>query len=64
MAMNKELHPRSDVVQLYVSRKNDGGLVGCENSVMSEENGLGWYVKHNIESLLVAVRTSITITHK
>ena len=59
MTMNKELHPRSDVVRLYVSRKNCGrGLIGCENIVKSEENGLGWYVKNNIEPLLVAVRTS------
>ena len=28
----------------------------------SEENGLGWYVKNNIEPLLAAVRTSRTIT--
>ena len=30
----------------------------------SEENGLGWYVKNNIEPLLVAVRKSRNITHK
>ena len=36
MTMNKELHPRSDVARLYVSRKNGGrGLIGCENSVKS-----------------------------
>ena len=28
----------------------------------SGENGLGWYIKNNIEPLLVAVRTSRTIT--
>ena len=28
----------------------------------SEDNGTGWYVKNNLESLLVAVRTSGTIT--
>ena len=33
-------------------------------SVKSEENGLGWYIKDNIEPLLVAVRRSRTITHK
>ena len=65
MAMNKELHPTSDVARLYVSRKNGGKrLIGCENSVKSEENGLGWYVKNNIEPLLVAVRKSRTITHE
>ena len=42
---------------LYVSRENGGrGLIGCENSVKSEENDLGWYVKNNIEPLLVVVR--------
>ena len=30
----------------------------------SEGNGLGWYIKNNIEPVLVAVRTSKTITHK
>ena len=30
----------------------------------SEENGLGWYVRNNIEPLLVAVRKSRTITHE
>ena len=65
MTMNKELHPRSDVARLNVSRKNGGrGLIGYENSVKSEENGLGWYVKNNKEPLLAAVRTSRTITHE
>ena len=50
---------------MYVSQKNgERGLIGCENSVKSEENGLGWYVKNNMEPLLVAVRTSRTITHE
>ena len=30
----------------------------------SEENGLGWYVKNNIEPLLVAVRPSRPTTHE
>ena len=65
MTINKELHLISDVASLYVSRKNGGkGLIGCENSVKSEENGLGWYVRNNIEPLLVAARTSTTITHE
>ena len=63
MTMIKELHLRSDGARLHVSRKNGGrGLIGRENSVKSEENGLGWYVKNNIEPLLVAVRKSRTIT--
>ena len=59
------MHRRSDVTRLHVSRKNGGrGLIGCENSVKSEENGLGWYVKNNIEPLQAAVRTSRTVTHE
>ena len=34
------------------------------NSVKNWENDLGWYIKNNVEPLLVAVRTSRTITHK
>ena len=38
MAINKELHPRSDVAWLHVSRKNDGrGITGYENSVKTEK---------------------------
>ena len=65
MAMNEELYPGSDVARLNVSRKNGRrGLIGCENSVESKENYLEWYVKNNMKPLLVAVRTSRTITHK
>ena len=46
---------------MYVSRKNGArGLIGCENSVKSGENGLECYVKNNLEPLLAAVRTTIT----
>ena len=63
--MNKELHPRSDVARLYVSRKNGGrGLIECENIMKSEESDRGWYVKKNTEPLLAAVKTSRTITHE
>ena len=42
MAMNKELHPRSDVDRLYVSRNEGGsGLIGCKMRLKSEENSLG-----------------------
>ena len=65
MTMNRELHSRSDVARLYVSRKNGGrGLIECENKVKGEKNDPGWYVKNNIETLLLAVRTSRTITHE
>ena len=63
MTMNKELHPKNDVAQLHVFRKNGRrGLIGCENCVKSEKNGLGWYIKSNIELSLAAVRTCRTIT--
>ena len=46
MAMNRELHPRSDVARLYVSRKNGGrGFRRSENGVKIDGNGLGWYIK-------------------
>ena len=57
MTMNKELNPRSDVERLYLSGENGGRTrIGCENSVKSEKNGL--------ETLLVAVKISRTITHE
>ena len=65
MTMNRELHPRSDVARLYVSRKNGGrGVTEYENKVKGEKNDLGRYVKNHIEPLLLAVRTSRTITHE
>ena len=65
MTIYKELHSRSDVEWLYVSWKNGGrGLTECENSVKSQENGLGLYIKSNTEPLLVPARTSRTITHE
>ena len=35
---------------------------GCENSVKSEENGVDSYVKNNIESPIIAVKTRSIIT--
>ena len=41
MTINKELHPRSDVARIYVSRKRGGrGLQSCEYCVRGEENSL------------------------
>ena len=38
MTINKELHPRSDVARIYVSRKRGGrGLMSCENCVEGEK---------------------------
>ena len=62
MTMNKELHPKSDADWLYVSRMEGGsGLIGYKMCVKAEENSLGWYVKHHIEPLIVAVRISNTV---
>ena len=65
MTMNKELHPKTDAAQLLVSRKNGRrGLIGCENRLKDDENGLDRYIKNKIEPLLTAVRTSRTITNQ
>ena len=62
MAMNKELHLRSDVDKLSVSRMEGGrGLIKWKMCVKGEENSLGWYVIHHIEPLIVAVRISNTV---
>ena len=56
LAMHKGLHPKSDVDRLYVSRKEGGrGLVGCESTIGSEENILGWNLKNSNENLLQGV---------
>ena len=40
--MHIELHPKTDVDRLYVSRKEGGqGLTSCESAIRSEENNLG-----------------------
>ena len=49
---------------MFLNKSVGRGLIGCENSVKNEENGLAWYVKNNIEPLIVPVRTSRTITHE
>ena len=42
MTLNKELHPRSYVDRLYVSRMEGGRrLIGCKMCVKAEENSLG-----------------------
>ena len=53
------LHPKSDVDRLYLPRKRGGrGLLGCERSVRTEANSLGWYVKKSVEPLLKEVGRS------
>ena len=49
---------------MFLGKNGERELIGCKNSVRSEENCLGWYVKNNTEPLLVAVRASRTIIHE
>lgn len=50
MAMNKELHPKRDIDGLYIPNYKGGrDLTGCMICVVDKENGLGWYVKQQIE---------------
>ena len=52
IAMNKELHPRSDVARIYVARKKGvRGLISCESCVKKEENNLNWYIKNSDETM-------------
>ena len=62
MAMTQELHFRSDVDKLSVSRMEGGkGLIKWKICVKGEENSLRWYVKHHIEPLISAIRISNTV---
>eukprot|EP00795_Rhopilema_esculentum_P009699 gene9699-biopygen2667 len=57
MTMSKELHPRSDVARIYVSRKKGGrGLISCEYCIENETNNLAWYVKHARGNIMSKVR--------
>ena len=49
---------------MFLEKMVEEDLLDVENSVKSEENGLGWYVKNNIESLLIAVKTRRIICHE
>ena len=61
MTMNKKFHPRRVADRLYVSRMEGGRhLIGCKMCVKVEENNLGCYVKHHIQTFIVAVRISKT----
>ena len=63
--MNKELHRRSDVDRLYVSKMEGGRrLIRCKMCVKAEENSVGWYVRYHIEPLIAAVRISHTVPNE
>ena len=50
MAVNKELHPRSDVYKLYIFRTEGGReLLRCKMYLKTGENSLESYVKYHIE---------------
>ena len=52
MEMNKELHLRSDVDGLHVSRTEGGReLIRCKVYLKAGKNSLGWYVKYYMEPL-------------
>ena len=62
MTINKEFYPKSDVDRLYVPRSKGGrGLLSCKSCIMTEENSLGWYIKHQVEPLLIAAKNNKTI---
>ena len=62
MTIDKEFHTKSDTDRLYVPRSKGGrGLLSCKSCIMTEENNLGWFIKHQAEPLLVEVKNSKTI---
>ena len=62
MTVNMELNPRSHVDRFYISRmEGRRALIGFKMCVKAEENSLGWYVKHRIESLIVTIRERGTV---
>ena len=57
MIMHKALHPRDDVVRLYVSRKEVGrGLTSIENSIEASIQRLDDYIQKRRERLVTAIR--------
>ena len=50
MTLYGALHPKCDVVRVYVARQNGGrGLIRCEVCVKAEENNQAWYVRNSNE---------------
>ena len=57
LTIHKDLHSRSNIDRLYLCRKDEvSGLMSCEDVIKSEENYLGWYLKHSNERLLQGVK--------
>ena len=49
---------------MFLGKMVEEDLLGVKIERRAKKNGLGWYVKNNIEPLLLTVRTSKTITHE
>ena len=50
MIIRGALHPWCDVDINYVPQvKAGGGLISCDRCIVTEENSLGWYIKHSSE---------------
>ena len=65
MTISKEQHPRNELDRFYVSMMEGGRrLIRCKMCVKAAENSFGSYVKHDIEPLIIAVRTSNTVKVK
>lgn len=57
LTMHKAFHPKSDTQRLYIKRSLGGrGMISCRETIKSEENSLGWYLKNSEESLLQGVK--------
>ena len=45
MTINRALHPRTNVVRLYLPRNEGGRLRSAEEKVRTEEHGLSDYIR-------------------
>ena len=64
MAVHGELHPKSDVNRVYLSREMEGRrLISCQGCIRMEENNLGWYVRNSVEQLIEGVKAAETVVY-
>ena len=57
LTLHKAFHPKSDTDRLYHKRSDGGrGLISCKETIRSEENNLGWYLKNSLEPLMQGVK--------
>ena len=63
--MNEELHPKSDVAQLYVSRINGGRwLIGCKDKANSKKKWPRLVCQKQYRKITNCSQTRRTITHE